>query len=84
MMTEDELNNLGETIVHSVPAGTSFILVMIPPHEPTDHPHGGCPAQTTSNIGCTEQMRGILEAAAAMFEHGTHEPMFKRPIEKLP
>jgi hypothetical protein len=80
-MTEEQLNELGQIIQRCVPKGTSWIMVMIPPHAPDSHPDGQCPVQTVCNIGCEDQMRQVLTGAAAMLEKGTHEPMFVRPVE---
>jgi hypothetical protein len=82
LMTEDELNEVGQMVQRVLPADTTWIMVMIPPHEADEHQPGKYPVQTTTNIASTEHMRGVLDGAAKMFEEGTHVLLFAHPVEK--
>jgi len=82
MMTEDGLNEVGQMMQRMLPKGSAFILVIVPPHEHNlDHPLESCPVQTTCNINCTKDMASILRDTAEMFEAGTHNLLFRRPVE---
>jgi len=80
-MTENELEALGQMIQHSVPSGTGWVLVIVPPHDQENCTH--CPLQTSSNLASERQMQLVLKGTAEMFENGTHGPMFVVPIEKV-
>lgn len=82
-MTESELVDVGQVIYRILPEGASWILLMIPPHEPDSHAPGACPLQTTTNICCQGQIKAILDGASEMFENSEHEPVFSQPVVKL-
>jgi hypothetical protein len=82
-MTEDELNNLGQMIQRYVPKSTAWILVTVPPNQCTRRRNCECEVQTVTNLMDEEQAGAILDGAAGMYENGTHEQMFSRPVEKV-
>jgi hypothetical protein len=82
LMSEEQLNEVGQIIQRCLPEGTLWILVAVPPHQEGIHPAGHCPVQTATNFATEEWMRCVLEGAAGMFAAGSHTPLFSHPVEK--
>jgi hypothetical protein len=80
-MTQDGLNELGQTIQKMVPKGAAWVMVMIPAHDSSNHRPGECTMQTVGNVG-EDEAQLMLEGAARMYQQGTHDPFFARPVEK--
>ena len=81
MMTESELNELGQTINRMLPKGAQWTMAIVPAHASGSHPDGRCPVQVVGNV-TADETQWILDGVLGMFEVGTHSPMFARPVEQ--
>ncbi len=73
-LSSEDLNEVSEMVLHCMPAGIFWVLVMCPQHTAEEHSNAGYPLYFATN--CDQHaILPLLDDTMRMLSAGTHGPL---------